>query len=268
MACVAACADKAAALGMHAWLYDEDRWPSGYAGGLITQDEICCERYLLLTPRPYGPVPPAFNFPLEMPLARNERGRLLARYWVKLENGFLCDYRRLADTETAPADGTVWYAYLEIRTPCGGWNHATLGDMLNPETARRFIAVTHERYAATVGQYFGTTVPGIFTDEAHFVHMPRLNQAMDEKDLGLPFTDDLPATYRQAYGDDLLDHLPEVVWDLPDHAPSVTRYRFHDHLCDRLTDGFLKPIGACAKRMASHSLGISQRRARWKPRSR
>ena len=25
--------------GMHAWLYDEDRWPSGYGGGYITKDE-------------------------------------------------------------------------------------------------------------------------------------------------------------------------------------------------------------------------------------
>ena len=32
-----ACADEAEKLDMEAWLYDEDRWPSGLAGGLVTQ---------------------------------------------------------------------------------------------------------------------------------------------------------------------------------------------------------------------------------------
>jgi len=31
-----ACADEAEKLGMEAWLYDEDRWPSGTAGGMVT----------------------------------------------------------------------------------------------------------------------------------------------------------------------------------------------------------------------------------------
>lgn len=31
--CVRVCVDEAKRLGMNAWLYDEDRWPSGFAGG-------------------------------------------------------------------------------------------------------------------------------------------------------------------------------------------------------------------------------------------
>lgn len=31
------CADEAEKLGMEAWLYDEDRWPSGTAGGMVTE---------------------------------------------------------------------------------------------------------------------------------------------------------------------------------------------------------------------------------------
>lgn len=38
-------------------------------------------------------------------------------------------------------------------------------DTLNPATTERFIAVTHERYAEAVGEFFGRTIPGIFTDE-------------------------------------------------------------------------------------------------------
>ena len=36
-ACVSECVEKARQLGMKAYLYDEDRWPSGAAGGLVTR---------------------------------------------------------------------------------------------------------------------------------------------------------------------------------------------------------------------------------------
>ena len=31
-------ADEGERIGMEAWLYDEDRWPSGSAGGMVTKD--------------------------------------------------------------------------------------------------------------------------------------------------------------------------------------------------------------------------------------
>jgi hypothetical protein len=34
MACIRACVEAARERGLGAWLYDEDKWPSGFAGGL------------------------------------------------------------------------------------------------------------------------------------------------------------------------------------------------------------------------------------------
>ena len=36
--CVDACVDEAEKQDMNAWLYDEDRWPSGAAGGFVTRN--------------------------------------------------------------------------------------------------------------------------------------------------------------------------------------------------------------------------------------
>ncbi len=36
--CIEACADEAKKQDMLAWMYDEDRWPSGAAGGIVTKD--------------------------------------------------------------------------------------------------------------------------------------------------------------------------------------------------------------------------------------
>ena len=40
--------EKSNELGLLTWLYDEDRWPSGFAGGLITKDHRHRTRFLLL----------------------------------------------------------------------------------------------------------------------------------------------------------------------------------------------------------------------------
>lgn len=48
-------------------------------------------------------------------------------------------------------------------------------NLLNPEATERFLTVTHERYAAAIGEYFGSTVRAIFTDEPSLSlqHQPR-----------------------------------------------------------------------------------------------
>ena len=38
-ACIKAAVDEARQQGLKAWLYDEDKWPSGFAGGLSTAAE-------------------------------------------------------------------------------------------------------------------------------------------------------------------------------------------------------------------------------------
>ena len=49
---VEACTDEAERRGMLAYLYDEDKWPSGYAGGMVTRDPQYRQRYLCFTPEP------------------------------------------------------------------------------------------------------------------------------------------------------------------------------------------------------------------------
>ena len=48
-------------------------------------------------------------------------------------------------------------------------------NLLMPEATARFLAVTHERYAAAIGGYFGSTVRAVFSDEASLArqHQPR-----------------------------------------------------------------------------------------------
>lgn len=259
MAAVRACVEKARAEAMLAWLYDEDRWPSGFAGGLVTRDPQYRARHLLWTAIPYqGQVAEACQDERAAG-TRSENGVLLGRYHVVLKDGKLKSYRRLKENEKPPRDGRVWYAYLETAQPSSWFNNQTYVDTLSREAIQRFIEVTHERYAQTVGKYFGGVIPAIFTDEPQFPKKTTFLRADDLRDVILPFTADLPQTYRQAYGQELLDHLPELFWDLPDGRVSVVRYRYHDHIAERFAQAFGDTLGQWCQQhgllLTGHMLG-------------
>jgi hypothetical protein len=175
---------------------------------------------------------------------RNENGILLARYQVVLHHGTLASYRRLAADEPPPVDGVVWYAYAETAISSPWFNNQAYVDTLNPAAIAAFIAATHERYSETVGDEFGQTIPAIFTDEPQFTHKLGLQYAEDTTDVILPYTDDLFETYAATYNERLEDTLPEVIWNLPEGRASLTRYRFHDHICERFTAASVDQLGA------------------------
>jgi hypothetical protein len=245
MGLVRACVEKARREQMLAWLYDEDRWPSGFAGGLVTREPRFRARHLLLTCVPYGePGPPPFvSNTIRADRTTRTGGELIARYHVALRGGRLAAYHRLGDGELAPPDGTIWYAYVESAIESPWFNNQTYVDTLSKPAIERFVAITHERYAEVVGQDFGGVIPAIFTDEPQFMRVQSLRRADDKGELVIPWTPDLPETYQAAYGQRLEDHLPELFWELPDGKVSLARYRFHDHVTERFAEAFADTLG-------------------------
>ncbi len=222
---IRACVGEARKQGMLAWLYDEDRWPSGFAGGFVTEKEENRQRFLLLTPKEPSP----------------DDGRLLARYDVRLDSrGSLADYRRLAEGETV--SGPVWHAVEKVTVP-GPWFHFRgYVDTMNPAAIRDFIRITHERYLKELGSDLGTVCPAIFTDEPQMPRKVTLSRSADLQDVLLDWTADLEETYRKTYGESLLNRLPEVVWEQPEGISPV-RWRYFDHTTERFVSAFCDQIG-------------------------
>ena len=220
------CVEEARKQGMLAWLYDEDRWPSGFAGGYVTEKEENRQKFLLITPSA-----PA-----------DSHSRVLARYTVQLDSlGSLMEYRRISADEDV--SGTIWYA-LEKTTVPGPWFHFHgYVDTLNPAAIRDFIRITHERYLETLGDNLGGICPAIFTDEPQMPRKTTLSHSTDLQDVLLPWTGNLEETYRDAWGESLLDRLPEVIWEQPEGISPV-RYRFFDHTTERFVSAFCDQIGS------------------------
>ncbi len=224
--------------GMYSWLYDEDRYPSGAAGGMVTEDLRFRARCLVLTQRPQE------NFcscrdEFEQRIAAGEKpaGYYLASYEIILENGYLKSYRRVLKGSTS-GEGQIRDAYVRLAAESPWYNDQTYVDTMNRQATERFIELTHEKYYEAVGEDFGTWIPAIFTDEPQVSGKYALTFADSDEDATISYTDDMDETYRSRYGIPLLDILPEILWELPGGAVSVHRYHYHDHIAERFASAF------------------------------
>jgi len=246
MELVKACVNKAKDEEMLAWLYDEDRWPSGAAGGIVTKDEKYRARCLLFTNAKKSE-----NFSSNDSRAeggRSGKGKTIACYDVALsDDGFLTGYKRIGENEEA--EGEKWYALLEIHQPSSWYNGQTYADTLSEDAIKRFIEVTHESYKKAVGDEFDKTVPAIFTDEPQFTRKRTLERSRTDRetDVTLPWTDSVPEGYKNTYGEDILDFLPELFWEKADGRVSVHRYRYHDYIAELFARSFADTVGKWCK---------------------
>ncbi len=240
MQLIKSCTQKAKDENMLAWLYDEDRWPSGAAGGYVTATPRFRQRRLLFTTkRPEGIQPRAEALEEGAPY-------LLAIFDVVLSpSGELSAYRIIDEDEKA--EGTVWYACVDVfssflKSP-GWYNGGTYVDTLSKPAIEKFVEITHEKYKEAVGEDFGEAVPAIFTDEPQISHKGNLPFAHSQNDVSMAWTGDFDETFAAKYGYDIVQKLPELFWELEGGEVSVARYHYHDHTCERFTEAFSDTCG-------------------------
>jgi hypothetical protein len=122
--------ERARQRGMLAWLYDENSYPSGFAGGHV---------------------------PAEMPESwRDGHGLALQR----LGPGESGDCAILVEQSGRR------YCFERVWYPKSPWFAGfSYVDLIRPGVTEKFIELTMRGYERAVGKEFGRTVPGIFTDE-------------------------------------------------------------------------------------------------------
>ncbi len=204
----------ARARGMKAWLYDEDTYPSGHAGGRVPALGAACRcktlKHELAPERP--------------PM----RDGTVAVYRVRLDAAGR-PVSAVRDDGLPPAPGEHFlHCYWAIPAPSGWYNDATYIDTLNRDAADAFLRITHDAYADALGDDLGDTVPGIFADE------PRLAG-------GMAWTESFPAEFRARKGYDIRDHLPALLYRIGSDWPKA-RYDYWDVVTDLFLEHFCRPI--------------------------
>lgn len=180
---------EAERLDMNVWIYDENSYPSGFAGGLV---------------------------PDAMP---ESRGRGLhireEKQPPKLSDDIIAVYRPTDDgyenaTEAIRSGEKMPESNYLVASVRRAGNSPWHGgkcyvDLLYPGVTEKFLAITMDAYRREVGDQFGKRIPGAFTDE------PQLRPAG-----GLPWTDDFPQVFEKRWGYRLTDHLPSLTRPIGD----------------------------------------------------
>ncbi len=250
--CVRSCADEARRRGMRAWAYDEDRWPSGAAGGLVTASPAFRNRAVVreeLEPaearRGEGGGVNAIAWFAETPApgagpasgAPAPRGERLASV-ASSPPPRIQSYRRVSGPRAHLRPGERLVRY-RVRVADGQprFNGGAYLDVLGREAVREFVRVTHEAYARELGPEVSVTgaIPGFFTDE------PNLPDPV-------PWTADLPDVFRKRFGYEIADRLPELFSAVGGEAWSKARYDFRECVTTLFDEAFAGTIGRwCAR---------------------
>ncbi len=224
--CISACVDKARELGMKAYLYDEDRWPSGAAGGAVTRENTEFRSHFLAM------LPPDHS---------REVGEHVGLFAMELDgDGRLVSYESI-DEVPDDAGGRTIRSFDVFTVPDNPWhNDGGYLDTLNPDAVAEFIHVTHQAYADRYGKDFGDLIPAIFTDEPH-MHLPAWVWTPD--DPVIRWTGQLPREFISRRGYDVRDHLPELLIPHADGAFSGVRADFHRTTTEMFVEAFSRQIG-------------------------
>lgn len=178
MECIEACADEGRRNGLSTWLYDENGYPSGFAGGAVPAKGIAYQQKHLVFERKQAEA-----------LCPGET--TLALYRMRGER-----FER-TDAAALSAGDTALHIYYRV--------NPYYSDLLDARVVRAFLDSTYEPYFERLGSLFGKEIPGIFTDE------PQYGRS------GIPWSFALPGAFRERCGYDILDCLPALDEKVPEY---------------------------------------------------
>ena len=205
MECIDACIDEGNKLGMYSWCYDEEGWPSGFAGGKVTSmGDKYHVRWLEFEQISEGIV--------------NKDNAVLGIYELDASGGVI-----RIDTQ-AITDNTEKNQKLVIRQKSNPYYI----DILNKDVIKAFIEVTHEEYYNKFMEHFGKGMPGFFTDE------PQYSTA------GIPWSYIIPQEFKAKHGYDILDVLPALFVECQGYEK--IRYDFWSLVSELYATAFGKQI--------------------------
>lgn len=220
---VNACTEEGRKSGMEMWLYDEDRWPSGAAGGLVTKDPQYRSRHLKVQ----------ISNPENFKTAGNE----IAIFSANIKDRRAEKVKKISPDEVKKQNGSILSFSIELAKESSWFNGYTYLDTLSEKAVRKFIEVTHEAYLKNCGKDFGGIIPGIFTDEPHYG-----GDHFSENEGLSPWTDALPGIFSKKYGYDLTEYLPELFFIVDTNEFSKVRRDYRDCLAYLFSRNFGKLI--------------------------
>jgi hypothetical protein len=213
--------ETAKSLGLKIWIYDENSYPSGFAGGHVPAAMPDAVRSGLRMTRVQG-APKASARPPLVVLRQTLGG--FEDVTGKIQPG--------------TADKSAHYVFEVVRQDPSPWYGGfTYVDLMRKDVTEKFLDVTLNAYKRAIGQDFGSTVPGVFQDEAE-IAPPGGGDVIN-------YTPALFQAFQTKWGYDLRPHLVSLFDEVGEWRK--VRHNYYSTLLDLFIENWAKPYYAyCA----------------------
>jgi hypothetical protein len=213
---------KGKELGLKMWLYDEDSYPSGFAGGNV-QNEM----------------PESFN-----------QGQMLSitKFTVlpdSVSKFFIClkkngdSFLNITDNfkREIGKKGNYWLFHKEYYKSNGWTAGFPYVDLMVKGVTEKFIDLTLNGYKKNIGNEFGKTIPGVFSDE----------MTIQAQGAGtIRWTPDLFDRFKQIWKYDLEVNLPSLFEEIGDWKK--VRHNYYETLLTLYIERMSKPYSDYAEK--------------------
>lgn len=217
-------------LGLNIWIYDENSYPTGFAGGLVgdqmpsayDQGQML---YMLDTTRLPADLSPYF-------------------LCLKAEGGSYKNISANAANEQGQSGHYVLFRKVNYQRSNRGSVAGPIGvsyvDLMAGGVTEKFIDISYKSYEKRIGQEFGKTIKGVFSDEPTII-----NEGRD----CVRWTPDLFDKFYERWHYDLRLHLPSLFRETGDWKR--VRHNYFEVLLQLFVDRWSKPV---ASYMQQHQL--------------
>lgn len=189
-------------LGLTALIYDEDNWPSGYAGGKVVGENENFAAVCLSVEKIY-PVIGQYITVEDKPNTEIECVIAAHSYDYFLD---ITDYEN-KKCKPWKSETLLWEVYVFRKEKCGhhpAYSPYPYVDLLNPNATKAFVKSTHEEYKKRFPDKWGSVIKGFFTDEPGFYQ----NYFEQCKNLNtVIWTNDFAQRFIEKFGYDIRPHL-------------------------------------------------------------
>jgi hypothetical protein len=218
-------------LGLECHFYDENSYPSGFAGGHTVARNPHTIGYVANIRRAEEPVKPGGKGQPELIAA-----------WRALGDGpgaeALGEKVDFSVAAQASPEEPVWVVEMAA-LPARWWSAGfPQVDLLNPATTQTFLEVTHEAYAGRFGEKFGKTIKYAFADEP-----------VAGAGSGLALSHYFMHEFLREHGYDVRDQLSAIFFDTKESA--AVRFDYWSTVNRLFLENYVKP---CHDWCAEHNL--------------
>lgn len=226
-------------LGLEVWLYDEQRWPSGHAGGKVLDGNPefqakCLSRRTRSFSAGEEYREDFKSFPVAIAALPIVNGRPDISAAVDL-SGHRRDNRVVWKIPAGTWEIQIFEVdSCDFRTTFTALKYA---DLLDSKAVKKFMRLTYDAYYRHMPEYFGSVIKAIITDEPGFY--------CDLKPFLLnprtvPWSPELMHAFKKRKGYDLKAKLP-FLWQDGQDSRSLRR-DFYEVLADMLQDNYFRPL--------------------------